>query len=324
MSVTARAVQTLAWLGRQGTRAVAGCVIIGLAIPQLSEIFRPLVGPAIFCLLVFSFLRVEPAALRGEFGRRRLPLLLGTTVVMMIITPLVLGVLFVTIGQSGFWRELSLALILNSAAPPITSAPAFIAFLGLDVALALAALIATSIATPVTAPFFADLYAGEALPLDPRTLALRLAFFLGGAFVVAWAIQRWAGDARIREWREPIDGLNVIALFVFAAAVMGIVTYRLLTDPLLVFELLALSFAITFGLMAVTAALFWPIGAERALTLGVSAGIRNMGLMLAAVSGLSDIAWLYIAVAQFPIFIAPQLLHPLVSRILRSRLPPGQ
>ena len=105
---------------------------------------------------------------------------------------------------------------------------------------------------------------------------------------------------------------------------MGIVTYRLFTDPLLVFELLVLSFVITFGLIVITAALFWPAGAERALTLGVSAGTRNMGLMLAAASGVSDLVWLYIAVAQFPIFLAPQLLHPLISRILRRRLPPGR
>jgi hypothetical protein len=324
MNILARAGQALAWLGRQGTRAVAASVFLGLAIPQLSEIFRPLVGPAIFCLLVFSFLRVEPATLRGEFRPARLPLLLAATIIMMIATPIALGSLYAVIGESKLWHELSLALVLQSAAPPITSAPAFIAFLGLDIALSLAALITTTIATPITAPFFAAFFGGDALPLDPWTLALRLTFFLGGTFVVAWAIRRWVGDERIRAWREPIDGLNVIALFIFAAAVMGIVTYRLFTDPLLVLELLALSFIVTFGLIAVTAAIFWPAGAERALTLGTSAGIRNMGLMLAATSGLSEVAWLYIAVAQFPIFLAPQLLHPLVSRIQRSRLPPGR
>lgn len=324
MVVIARAGQALAWLGRQGTRAVAASVFLGLAIPQLSDLFRPLVGPAIFCLLVFSFLRVEPSALRGEFKRTRLPLLLTATFLMMVATPLVLGTLYAVLGESEFWHELSLALVLQSAAPPITSAPAFVAFLGLDIALALAALVTTTIATPITSPFFAAFFGGAALPLDPWALALRLAFFLGGAFAVAWAVRRLVGDDRIRAWREPIDGLNVIALFVFAAAIMGIVTHRLFTDPLLVFELLVLSFVITFGLIVITAALFWPAGAERALTLGVSAGTRNMGLMLAAASGVSDLVWLYIAVAQLPIFLAPQLLHPLISRILRRRLPPGR
>ena len=98
---------------------------------------------------------------------------------------------------------------------------------------------------------------------------------------------------------------------------MGIVTYTALSDPLLVLALLALSFLIAFALGGATAAAFWALGRESALTIGVSAGMRNMGLMLAAASGVSDTVWLYIAVAQLPIYLAPWLLYPLVQRILR-------
>src|SRR5690606_20943179 len=131
-------------------------------------------------------------------------------------------------------------------------------------------------------PFFAALFGGAALPLDATALALRLGFFLGGSFIVARIIRHFTGDRRIAEWREHIDGLNVIALFVFAAALMGVVTYRLFSDPLLVLALTALSFVITYSLMAVTAVLFWPLGPARALALALSSGTRNMGLMLAA------------------------------------------
>jgi hypothetical protein len=42
---------------------------------------------------------------------------------------------------------------------------------------------------------------------------------------------------------------------------------------------------------------------------------RNMGLMLAATNGaLPDLAWLYFALSQFPIYLSPQLLKPIVSR----------
>jgi BASS family bile acid:Na+ symporter len=310
----------LAWLGRQGPRAVAATIFISLAIPQLSDLLRPLVGPAIFGLLVLSFMRVEPSVFRDQFRGARLRLLLAATVAIMIVTPLVLGALYATFGHG----ELALALILQVAAPPIMSAPAFVALLGLDVALSLAALVAAIVATPVTAPFFAALFAGEALPLNATTLALRLAVFLGGSFIVARLIRWLIGDARIRGWREQIDGLNIIALFIFAAAVMGIVTYRLFSDPLFVLALAALSFVITAGLMMVTTAAFWTAGPERALTLGISAGTRNMGLMLAAASGVSDTVWLYIAVAQFPIYLAPWLLQPFVQRILQPRLPPAR
>lgn len=324
MNAIALAGAALAWLGRQGTRAVAASIFAGLALPWLAAIFKPVVGPAIFCLLVLAFLRVEPSVLRDQFSRARLTLLALATLWIMVATPLILGAVYMIVGEGELWNELSLALVMHSAAPPITSAPAFVALVGLDVALALALLVTATAATPITAPFFAALFAGDALPLDALSLALRLAFFLGGSFLAARLIRRIAGDSAIVEWREHIDGLNVIALFIFAAALMGSVTAYLLRDPLLVISLLALSFAITFGLMATTTALFWRAGAERAMSLGLAGGTRNMGLMLAAASGVSDIVWLYFAVAQFPIYLAPQLLYPLISRIRRAQLPPGR
>jgi hypothetical protein len=40
-----------------------------------------------------------------------------------------------------------------------------------------------------------------------------------------------------------------------------------------------------------------------------------MGLMLTAVGGaLPDIAWLYFALSQFPIYLSPLLLKPLTVR----------
>lgn len=316
MAVLARAAAALAWLGRQGIRAIAASVFIGLALPPLAAAFKPLVGPAIFGLLVLAFLRVEPKALRDVFARPKLLLL--ATVWIMVVVPAVLGVAYAAFLGGDAWRDLLLALILQAAAPPITSAPAFALLLGLDGAVALAALIATTTLTPVTAPLFAALFAGDVLPLDPSALALRLALFLGGSFAVSRAIRRFAGDGRIAGWREHIDGLGVIALLVFAIALMGPVSSRMLVEPGLVLSLLALSFALTFGLMAATALVFRPAGMERALALALSSGTRNMGVMLAVAGNVSDLVWLYFALAQFPIYLAPQLLSPLVRRILRS------
>jgi BASS family bile acid:Na+ symporter len=322
MGMANRVGEMLAWLGRQGTRAVAASIFIGLAVPALAILFKPLVGPTIFCLLTLAFLRVEPGDLRDQFAHPGL--LLIATLWIMVATPLVLGTIYAVVGRGEIWKELSLALILQAAAPPITSAPAFVALVGLDVALALAALITTHALTPLTAPFFAATFAPEALPLDATALALRLTLFLGGSFLLAQIIRRLAGSARVSSWREQIDGTNVILLFVFAAALMESASTKLFTHPWLVLALLALSFVVTFGLMAATALAFWSAGAERALSLGMASGTRNMGLMLAAAGGISDVVWLYFAVAQFPIYFAPQIMSPLVSRVLRSRLPRSQ
>jgi BASS family bile acid:Na+ symporter len=50
----------LAWLGRQGTRAVAALVLIGVALPPIDALLKPFVTEAIFGLLFIAFLRVDP------------------------------------------------------------------------------------------------------------------------------------------------------------------------------------------------------------------------------------------------------------------------
>jgi BASS family bile acid:Na+ symporter len=105
-------------------------------------------------------------------------------------------------------------------------------------------------------------------------------------------------------------------MFMFAVAAMDGVADHFCSNPLLVIELTALAFALALGLIAVTALVFLRAGRARAFAIGLIAGNRNIGLMLAA-SGFAvpDVAWLYFALAQFPIYLLPHLLKPLVRRL---------
>lgn len=76
------------------------------------------------------------------------------------------------------------------------------------------------------------------------------------------------------------------------------------------------AFALTLVMLGVTAAVFLRAGRLNALAVGISASNRNMGLMLAAVSGtLPESTWLYFGLAQFPIYLMPELLKRLARRI---------
>ena len=56
------------------------------------------------------------------------------------------------------------------------------------------------------------------------------------------------------------------------------------------------------------------------MRIGLIAGNRNIGLMLAATGFMiPDIAWLYFALAQFPIYILPHLLKPIARRVSAKR-----
>jgi BASS family bile acid:Na+ symporter len=304
----------LAWLGRQGTRAVAISIFLGLAVPPLAALLKPFVPEAIFLLLCLAFLRVHPSHLRAYVVRPRL-LLLGTAWVMVVI-PALLTPLFMAFALHERAPGLFLALLLQAAAPPIMAAPAFAALMGLDAALSLAILIASTVATPFTAPTFAELFAGTALTLSPLGLGLRLLLLLAGAAAVAGALRWLAGNRWVEAQKDRIDGINVILLFVFAVAVMDGVVARFLADPLYVVGLIALIFGLTLFLVAATTLVFARLGLGRAFTLGLAAGQRNMGLMLAATGGaVPELTWLYFGLAQFPIYLLPALLRPLARRL---------
>jgi BASS family bile acid:Na+ symporter len=69
-------------------------------------------------------------------------------------------------------------------------------------------------------------------------------------------------------------------------------------------------------MLIATALVFARAGRQRALALALSAANRNMGLMLAATGGtLPPLTWLYMGLAQFPIYLMPQLLLPLARRL---------
>ena len=119
--------------------------------------------------------------------------------------------------------------------------------MGLDATLVLTTLVTATALTPVSAPLFAYAFIGPALTLSPLALGLKLFAILAGSLVAAVIIRRFAGLAAIRRYNDQIDGMNILLVFFFVAAVMENVAGRFWADPLAMIELTALAFAVTFG-----------------------------------------------------------------------------
>jgi BASS family bile acid:Na+ symporter len=199
------------------------------------------------------------------------------------------------------------------------SSPAFAALLGLDVALTLATLIISTAITPLTASFFTHIYLGTAV-VPPLAFGLKLFLIIAGCALAATIIRRVTGQAFLEAQRERIDGLSVLAMSTFAIAAMDGVVDHFRADPLLVIELVALAFALALGMIALTAFVFLRVGRASAFAIGLIAGNRNVGLMLAATGfAVPDIAWLYFALVQLPIYLLPHLLKPLAKRLSSNR-----
>jgi predicted Na+-dependent transporter len=315
----ALAVRALRWLGSQGTRAVAALVFIGIAVPPLGEVLKPFVTEAIFLLLCISFMRVDTGALRNHL--RRPGIVVAATAWTTLAVPAIIGTIFHATALDTRSPDLFLALMLQAVASPMMAAPSLAALMGLDATLVLVTLVTSTALVPFTAPLFASIFFGSALTLSPSALGFKLAAILAGSLLVASAIRWLAGEAAIRRHKLPIDGLNIVILLVFVAAVMGNVAGNLFTDPARMIGLAALAFAIYFLLVGVTALIFRGIGRERALALGLMVSQRNMGLMVAATDGLlPGTTWLYFALSQFPIYLSPPLLKPIVTRLSTERL----
>ncbi|HEY6027868.1 MAG TPA: Na+-dependent transporter [Pseudolabrys sp.] len=306
----------LSLAGRHGTLLAAASIFIGLALPDLAALLKPVLGAVIVAMLMLAFLRVDLSALRRYFTRPGL--IAAATVWLMLVAPALIGAIFFYAGVGHALPGLYFMLVLQLAAPGLMSAPAVAALLGLDVALTLAGLIVSVAVAPVSAGLFTHLFLGTALA-SPLALGVHLALIIAGAALGAAVIRGIAGGAFIEAQAQRIDGLSVLMFMTFAIAAMDGVTAHIVNEPMLVGKLTLLAFALSLGMTAVTTLVFWPAGRARAFAIGLMAGNRNMGLMLAATGfAVSDVAWLYFAVAQFPIYLLPHLMRPLARWATRA------
>lgn len=302
----------VAWLGRQGTRALAVSVFCGLALPQLAVYVKPYLGETVFVLLLFSYLRTDPAAFVRQFkapGRA-----IAASLWVMVALPILVGAVLVVSGVKETLPALYTIMILQCAITPITSSAAFAALVGLDVAFSLAALIICNAVSPLTTVAFSYLFLGTSL-FSPVELGVKLFLFFAGAALIAYLIRRFAGSDRIAREKDLIDGLNVLGVFVFAIAAMEAVPRHVIADPLFALELFGIVVAMSCALIGLSVLVFYRAGLDNGLVVGLLAAFRNVGVIMAALgSTLPDMAWFYFAMAQFPIYLLPAALKVLARR----------
>jgi hypothetical protein len=314
MTIVDRLASGLGWLGRHGTAAVAVSMFVGIAVPPLGEVVRPHFSETVIALLILAFLRVEPAGLLSQLARPGL--LIAATLWTMVAVPALVGAALWAGGISGYSEALLLALLLHAVAPPTFSSPALAALIGLNAAISLALLIVCIATTPFTAPAFVALFTEGSVTLSPLSLGVRLALILAGSAAAAWIVRAIAGRGFIERQSERIDGLSVIGLFGFAVALMGSIPGATIGNPLLVLGLIALTTGLSILFSILTALVFLRCGQDTAFALAHAGGSRNLGLMLAATAGqVPELVWLYVAVAQFPIYLLPLAYKPLARRL---------
>jgi BASS family bile acid:Na+ symporter len=290
-------------------------VLIGLLLPQLADLARPFMGGAVFVFTLGAFLKVERREFLAEArsGVRLLTVLAWTTFGVPIAS-------YTLIASTSLPPDIDVGIVLATLAPPVGSAAAIAAMLGLNPSLALTATVVATVATPLYLPVLAKATIGANISVDTFALSSRLALIVGGAAATSYLLQRFA-----RSWvngnPHAMTGLSVVGLIIVAIGAMHGMDKHILSDPGRAAAVLALAFGLNIGFQLLGAAMFLHLGALRSLTVGLVSGSRNVTLVWAAATPLliaHPDAELFLAMSVFPIFMLPLVTKQLMKMYERT------
>ena len=305
--------QLLSLIGGRATQFLFVGVFIGLLLPDLAAVARPLLAPSVGLMLGLTLLRVDWRSL----GRWRDRAVFTSVAVswILLLSPLLVWFCLLP----GFLPPtLTVALVLVAAAPSIISAASIALFLDLDAERALVICLLSTLIAPLTLPPLAIGLLGVEIEFDILAFMARMGMLVGFAFLGALIVRRLVGVANLKASAVRIDGAIVITMLVFAVAIMDGVSEALWQHPRTVFVWTVAAFVANLLLQSLGALCFAATGRKVGLTLGLLSGNRNMGLILASLppSANHEIV-LFFALAQLPIYLLPALLRPVYRAILR-------
>jgi len=310
----------LAFLGRHATTAYALSMVLGLALPALAATLKPMIPISIFTFIVLSFARANLPGLKAVLQR---PGHLAAGLMLSTVLPPVIGWLVLQ-ALPGLDPSIRLGIALMAAAPPLMASPVYASVLGLENSFALALLVLGMAVAPLASPVLASFLVGADVPISPLALTQRLAIFIGGGMLVGLVVRRLAGLQRISGLKSELDGLGVVLFFLFAVAAMDGVIEATLARPWLVAGMIAGS---TLFCMIGFAAAYLVTGAfgfNDRFSISISIGLRNMGLLIAPIISLvPGDTFLYFALAQVPIYMAPMLLRRVKTWLQPAQPDPG-
>jgi predicted Na+-dependent transporter len=300
-----------AFLGRHGTWFLAGGLFIGLLMPALAALLRPMLAAFVFLLTTATFLSIDWQELAGHARRPGLLALIlaWTLVVSPIITALAARV-------AGLPAPLAQALVLWAASPPLISVPAIALLLGLDGALALLVMVAGTFLMPFTLPPLVLGLIGLELGIGILPLMRNLLLFIGGAALVAATLRYLAGAARLRSHATELSGLSVLILILFAIAIMDGARELIAARPQQVLGYAICALLASLVLQALGFLAFGWLPRIAALTVGLIAGNNNMAVVWANLgSAATPELMLFFAAVQLPIYVLPAALRPVYRRL---------
>ncbi len=276
----------------------------------------PLLSSAVWLLLVLSFLRVDVDAVVAQLKRPILPV--STTLWMLIASPLIVAAILTFFD---FRPGVEAGMILAAGSSALFSTPVLGVMFGLNGALLLVVLVASTLLVPISLPLIALFLLGFDMGADPFELLVRMSALVTSAVIAAFVFKNMMGRETLVKYAHIIDGWAVILLIIFAVAIMQGLQARIIDAPMDTLVVTGLSFATYVGLMILSGICFLcvggKIGRQGLVSLGFISGTRNLAIILAVLPpNVDPDIPLFFAVGQFPIYIMPLVLRPVINRLL--------
>lgn len=302
------------YLGRHATLFLAGGALLGLLVPQLAALARPLLVLGLVVPLIIALVRLDWGAIAAYAQR---PALVGAIVVwMLVVSP---ALMWLALKLFDLPPALVQALVLMAAASPIISCAALSLIMGLDAALAVVVIVVTTALMPFSLPSVALALLGLQIDIDLATFMLRLALIVGGAFAAAFLVRKFVPRETLAANARVLDGASVAILLIFIFAIMDGVTAVALARPGYVALVTLAAFIANIALQALGALVGLTLGLRQALTVGFMTGNCNMGLVMVALADKADFdVIVFFAMAQLPMYMLPALLRPIYRRVLAA------
>ena len=300
----------LATIGRHGTLVMPLGILLGLTVPALADLMRPVTEPVVVVMLALSIYRLDPSTISGAI---RAP---STIVIALLFLLLLVPVLVNFTGRmAGLPDGLLLMLTAWSACPPLVSVPGLALIIGLDAGAALLLMVAATGLFALTLPAMLSVLTSGGIALDPLVMTVDLVVLVVIATIAGQGLRRILSPTLAEKSGPAVDGMLVILMLVFAITVMGGLHDAWAGARYQIPLFLVTAFIASIGLQILTALVFALLPRPLAGTIALASGNRNVAILLPAMTTSAvDEMWLYLAVAQFPIYILPIISKPLYQR----------
>ncbi|MHC1551478.1 hypothetical protein [Phyllobacterium sp. K27] len=301
--------RTLHFFALHGRYVLVGGLVVGVAFPALAVLLRPWIPEMVAIMLFVAALRIGPAQALGRLGEIRASL--GMVALYQVLLPCCLALAFLLLGFSG---PLATAVVLVTAASPISGSPNLTLLTGNDPAPALRLLITGTALLPLTVlPTFA-LWPALGAAGTVIFASFKLVCLIGLSATLAFAIRYFLLPRPEARTITAIDGFSALIMAIAVIGLMSAIGPAFAARPGgLILNLLA-AFAVNFGLQVLAFSVMRIRKPSTAAAYAIIAGNRNVMLFLAALPATAmEPLLLFIACYQVPMYLTPILLGRLYA-----------